>query len=105
MLTVIGNQNIEYTQGDTFELPVTQTYDGEFSSGMCLKLIISKSVIADPFIEKNFDIGDDLSFNIVLDEADKEKLTLGEYLYKIIIHKEDRIVTEKSGFFTVKWGA
>jgi hypothetical protein len=105
MLTVINNTNIEYTAGDTFNMPVTATSEGEFSAGMQLRFIVAQNTQSEYLIDNTYDINEDLVFNVILSENDIKKVPLGEYIYKIIIFKNNEIRTEKSGFFTVKWGA
>ena len=105
MIDIIKNVNLEYTKGDTFSLPVRALPGNEFSEGMQLEFVIAESEQSDPVIEKVFNVNDDLTFTVTLTDSEKKKLSLGEYIYKMITYKNNEIITEISGYFTVVWGA
>lgn len=105
MIKVINNSDIEYSIGDTFDLPIFPSTADEFSAGMQLLFVVAESTQSTAIIEKTYSIREDLTFNIVLSESDKQKLPLGEYVYKIITYKNNKVVTEASGYLNVKWGA
>lgn len=105
MIKVFDNSDIEYSVGDTFNLPVEPSREDEFSVGMQLRFVVAESVQSTPIIDNTYNINENLTFNVVLSEADIKRLSLGEYVYKIITYKDNQIETEVSGFFTVKWGA
>ena len=99
------NGDISYTKGDTFRLPITPAYEGAFTAGMQLRLVIARNEMSEATIEKTLDINDNLTFTLILSNDEISKLNFGEYLYKIILIKNNTVVTEKSGNFEVKWGA
>lgn len=104
MINIIENKDIEYSIGDTFSLPVRAQNDVVFTSGMVLRFIISESEQSDTLVDEKFAINDDLTFTVSLSESNKRALQLGRYFYKMIIYGNNKITTEKSGYFTVKWG-
>lgn len=105
MIIITNKRNIEYTKGDTFEITVWTDKENYFTPGMQLKLVIAESEQSDDLINKTFDIAEDLVFNLTLSDSEIEKLELGNYYYKLIVLKNNTVVTQQSGDFIVKWGA
>lgn len=105
MLNIILNTNIEYTYGDTFSLTIYPADEAEFTTGMQLRFVIAETEESEYIIDKLININDDLTFTINLLDDEKAKLPIKEYVYKISIIKNGVIETQKSGYFTVKWGA
>ncbi len=104
MVNVIEKKHLEYSVDTTFNLPVYPTADGEFSESTQLRFIVSKNENDEPVIDKTFNINSDLTFWVTLTEYEKNKLELGEYIYKMQTIKNGVISTEISGYFIVKWG-
>ncbi len=100
-----GTGDISYTKGDTFKLTMHPKYDGAFQAGSQLRFVIAQTEESEYIIDKTININDDLTFTITLTNDEKSKLNLGEYKYKMIVIKNNTIVTQSSGYFTVKWGA
>lgn len=99
-------QGIEYSTNDTFVFNVSPINQETFADGSALKLIISNSETSEPIIEKTFSLNADNTFNITLTEDETDKLSIGRYVYKIIIIDESGVIsTQKSGFLDVIWGA
>ena len=104
MIKIIDNKHLECSINDTFDLPVLPSYEGEFIDGMQLRFIVSENENEEPLIDKTYAIKDDMTFSVILGDSDKKKISLGEYIYKIITIKNGVVSTEKSGILTVKWG-
>lgn len=103
MLQIINGTNIEYTKGDTFDIEVSSA-DG-FESGSTLSLVIAKNEHSAPIIERDFVLISSGIFPVTLSESDKEKLNIGDYIYKLTLKGANGTVyTQKSGDFIVKWG-
>ena len=105
MLNIVLNKNIEYTFGDTFSLTIFPGEAAEFTTGMQLRFVVAETEESEYIIDKLININDDLTFTITLTDAEKVKLPIKEYIYKMSTIKNGVVVTEKSGFFNVKWGA
>lgn len=105
MIKIIQKRHIEYSVDDTFSLPVREAYEGFFSENSQLVFIVAKNEQESFLIEKTFDINEDRTFLVTLNETEKKRLTPGDYIYKIRIIENNRASTEKSGDFIVKWGA
>ena len=96
-------EQIAYTAGDTFSITVTAE-DG-FNTDSILVFQIAEDESSQSLINKEIGL-DDGAFEITLTESEKEKLSLGNYVYKItIVDSSENIVTRKSGELIVKWGA
>lgn len=102
MLTIVNGLDIEYTIGDTFRLAIGS--EAGFSAGSKMRFQIAENTEA--IISNEFNLNDDGEFVIELSEADKAKLAVNDYQYRItVIDVSGDVVTEKSGNFKVKWGA
>ena len=102
VLNVIQNKRIEWSISDTFELMVTD--DSNFTDGDTLKFEIAKNETSDMIISNTYELNNG-EFNVVLSEADRKKIELGDYIYRIIITSANGSVkTEQSGDFIAKWG-
>lgn len=99
------NGDISYTKDDTFTMTVYQKREGIFEAGAQLRFVIAPTEESEYIIDKTFNINDDMTFTITLSDSDKKLLDIGEYIYKATIIKDNKIITRKSGYFTVKWGA
>lgn len=97
--------DISYTKNDTFKLTIYPKYEGAFEAGSQLRFVIAQTEKSEYIIDKTININDDLTFTITLTNDEKSKLNLGDYLYKMIVIKNNTIVTQMSGYFNVKWGA
>ena len=97
--------NISYTKNDTFLIRVFPKYEGVFEEGMQLRFIIAENEGDTAIIDEVFNIDKDLTFTITLSSTNKAKLNYGDYLYKMILIKNNTVITKKSGNFEVKWGA
>ena len=98
-----GGDKITYTVGDTFEISVSSA-EG-FDAGMTLKFQIAKSEDMPLLIDTVFEL-ENTEFSVTLTDEEKEKLPIGEYIYKFVLISQDgEIITQKSGELIVKWGA
>lgn len=105
MIQIILEKDIEYTYGDTFTLRIYPKVEGLFENGMQLRFVIAKTEESEYIIDKMIGINEDLEFILTLNDNEKAKLPKGDYIYKLSTYKNNTIVTEKSGYFKVKWGA
>lgn len=98
-----GGEKITYTAGDSFEISVSSV-DG-FSNDVRLKFQVAKNESESLLIDAVFELDND-EFSVVLTDEEKEKLIIGDYVYKLVlVTKSGEIVTQKSGELIVKWGA
>lgn len=98
-----GGEKISYTAGDTFILNVSAAEGFEENSS--LKFCIAKNEASEYVIDSDFSLTDG-RFTIGLTDEEKSKLQIGDYIYKMtVVGGDGKIVTQKSGEFTVKWGA
>ena len=106
MIQIIKKPNsadIYYTKDDTFKITVGS--NGEFEEGSSLKFIIAKNEEENPLVEEIFQLNENV-FDITLNNPNKDKLAIGEYIYKIVLtNSSGEVVTQVSGNFIVKWGA
>ena len=105
MLTIVNNTDIEYTKDDTFEMAVTS--DGGFDEGTQLVFAIAQGEESVPAVNRCYDLNPDGGFTVRLLAEDKARLPIKEsYIYKLVLKEADgTVITQKSGYFTVKWGA
>ncbi len=96
--------DISYSENDTFKLTAYRK-NGGFEEGSELRFIIAQTEESEYIIDKTFNINDNMTFTVTLTNAEKSRLSIGEYRYKMIVIKNNTITTRKSGYFTVKWGA
>ena len=103
MVLIYSNgEKITYTAGDTFLIEVSS--DEGFDEGAQLKLQIAESETAPLLVDATFNQVNG-SFDVALTSREKEKLTLGNYIYKLVlVNVSGEIITQKSGDFIVKWG-
>lgn len=95
-------EKISYTKDDTFELEVNSD---NFEAGDTCLFVIAEDENAEPVIRASFALANG-SFTITLAESERDKLDLGNYIYKIVITSlSGEVITQKSGDFIVKWGA
>lgn len=93
---------ITYTAGDTFSVDVSAT--DEFEQGSKLNFQVAENEQAESVIDKIFDLTEG-GFEIVLSKEETGMLSIGNYIYKIVIlDLNGKITTRKSGELTVKWG-
>lgn len=98
-----GGEQISYTAGDSF-LFCVGAEDG-FAEGTRLYFQVAENESADYLINKTFALAGD-GFEIVLTEEERKKLSIGNYIYKlVVVDAEDVVITRKSGELIVKWGA
>lgn len=103
MLKISENSNISYTKGDTFRLRVGAK--NGFLEGSSLRFTLSTDESAEPLIEKIYSLSGGI-FLVTLTEAEKRRLELSNYIYKLSLISADGVtITQKSGDFLVKWGA
>lgn len=103
MISIYSNgEKITYTAGDTFLMGVSS--DDGFDEGAQLKLQIAENETAPLLIDATFTQVDG-GFNVTLTSSEKRRLTLGDYIYKLVlVSASGDILTQKSGDFIVKWG-
>lgn len=103
MLTIINNKNISCSIEDSFLLPISN--ENGFEDGSTLRFDIADGENSVPIISNTYTLSNGM-FNVTLDSTERKKLSIGNYIYRIlIISANGTVVTEKSGDFTVKWGA
>ena len=96
-------QQITYTAGDTFFIDVTSV-EG-FEEGTKLNFQIAENEQSESVVDSVYELSDG-AFEIVLSDAEKERLSIGNYIYKIaVVDAGGDIITRKSGELIVKWGA
>lgn len=105
MLKITNKKNIEYTLGDTFSLKVGSKTEDGLKAGMQLCFRVAASESSDYIIDKTINISDDLTFTITLNEEEKSRLSINTYHYKMTVLSDNTKITQKSGYFEVKWGA
>lgn len=93
-------RGIQHTIGTTFDVYVS-TANPE--SGDTLQFIVSENEKSTPIINKIYDFTTN-RIQLILSESDLEKLTLGNYIYKLVYQKSGIIKCVKSGDFDVIWG-
>ena len=104
MITITNGNDIEYSKGDSFFLPIEAVGD-VFDENSKIRLIIAKDDSSAAIVDNTYTYADSI-FAVSLTDADKEKLTIGDYIYKLITTTADgTVTTEISGNFIVKWGA
>ena len=97
-----NGKKIAYTKGDTFELEVNSD---NFESGDTCLFVVAENEGSEPLVKSTFSLLNG-SFTLTLTSAEKNRLTLGNYIYKIVVTALDgTVVTTVSGDFIVKWGA
>lgn len=95
-------EKIAYTQGDTFELEVSSD---SFEAGDTCLFVIAEDENAEPVVNSTFALSNGV-FSLSLTSAEKKRLELGNYIYKIVVTALDgTVVTTIGGDFIVKWGA
>ena len=100
---IILNSIINYSVGDTFSMPVTN--DEPFNDGDSLTFIVAENETSEHKIEKTFSPINGV-FSVNLPKASLASLSVGAYLYKIVICDSfGNTITKKSGNFYVNWGA
>ena len=98
------NNIIEYSIGDTLKSAIKFVTNLENDSIM--RFVISNNDTSYPIIDKTFLMDNNGIFTVELTPSERKKLTLGQYVYKIIINGVDgSIKTRQSGYFRVIWGA
>lgn len=102
MVMIKNDADIAYTHGDTFEIAISGEPD--FSDGSILRIQIAKSDGESAVVERKYNlVGNE--FNVVLNDDDKAKLPIGNYVYRFtVLDLNNKIVTMKSGNFFVQWG-
>ena len=104
MLKIIANRHIEWSISDTFSLEVVGEA-GAFPAGSTCSFEIAPNAETAALVTKSGTLSDGIftlpDFNL----TDRGKLTLGDYIYRIVITESGVITTEISGDFIVKWGA
>ena len=104
MATKIIKNDIEYSVNDTLKLLVNVN---GIEEGATLRFIIAAGEETGYSIDNVYHPNSNGStFTVTLSEKDKKKIPIGDYHYKIILLKADgTVITQKSGYFRVKWGA
>lgn len=103
MITITNNQNISYSVEDTFSLPISN--DNGFEEGSTLRFDIADGENSTPIISNTYTLSNGM-FNVTLNSTERKRLSIGNYIYRIlIISATGSVTTEKSGDFIVKWGA
>nr|DAF01617.1 MAG TPA: hypothetical protein [Caudoviricetes sp.] len=103
MLRIINGTDISYTKGDTFHLTISGK--NAFSENSVLRFVVAEDTESDAVIDGRYNMDSNGKFNVVLTEAERGKLTVNDYLYKLTLISADGVtITQKSGNFRVKWG-
>lgn len=103
MLQIIAGRHIAWSVSDTFELEVASD-TGSFDAGSTLEFQIARNQETAAIIDKtNISLSDGI-FTVSLDSTDRAKLSVGDYIYRIIVSASGTVTTEISGDFIVKWG-
>lgn len=97
--------DISYTKDDTFKMTAYTEHEGYFKEGSKMRFVIAETEESSYIIDKTVNINDDLTFTLTLDDTEKAKLNIGDYIYKMILIENNTIVTQINGYFNVKWGA
>lgn len=102
-MLIISGTDISYSVNDSFQLTISS--DSDFDSGTNAEIIIKSDETAEDVIDKRFAASGGV-IEITLSESDRQRLSEGDYIYKIKIQEPDGTVTTViSGEFRVKWGA
>lgn len=102
MVTIINGCDIAYTQGDTFEISLTLT--NQTQTVVSVRFQIAQNDNDDIVINKTYSVSENTA-TITLEAADKEKLTIGDYIYRMsVVGDDNSVITQLSGNFKVKWG-
>ena len=102
MVTIINGCDISYTQGDTFEVNLTLT--NQTQTPVSVRFQIAQNDNDDIIINKSYNVSENAA-TITLEAVDKEKLTNGDYIYRMsVIGDDNSVITQLSGNFKVKWG-
>ena len=102
MVTIINGCDISYTQGDTFEISLTLT--NQTQTVVSVRFQIAQNDNDDIIINRSYNVSEN-SATVILETADKEKLTSGDYIYRMsVIGDDNSVITQLSGNFKVKWG-
>lgn len=98
-----GGEKISCSMEDTFSLAIES--ENGFESGTKLKFQVAENEDGELLVDKIFTLNGTI-FQIKLIKEEKEKLGLGEYIYRIVLLSPDEsVITQKSGELEVKWGA
>lgn len=104
MINIILGSTIEYTKDDDFNMKVES--ESELTTNDRLRFVIAKDETSEPVVDNSYFVNSDLTFILTLSSEDKERLLLGDYIYKLILISADgKVITQLSGDFIVKWGA
>lgn len=96
-------EKISCSTEDTFLLTVES--ESGFEADVTLKFQVAENEESQMLVDKIFTPSGTL-FKIELTKEEKQKLSLGEYVYRIILLGPDgSVITQKSGELEVKWGA
>ena len=102
MVTIINGCDIAYTQGDTFEISLTLT--NQTQTVVSVRFQIAQNDNDDIVINKTYSVSENTA-TITLEAADKEKLIIGDYIYRMsVVGDDNSVITQLSGNFKVKWG-
>ena len=102
MVTIINGCDISYTRGDTFEVNLTLT--NQTQNPTSVRFQIAQNDNDDIIINKSYNVSENAA-TITLEAVDKEKLTNGDYIYRMsVIGDDNSVITQLSGNFKVKWG-
>lgn len=95
---------IEYTHGDTFLMRIFPKSGKTFPEGSTLEFIIAEESTKQNVIDNTYSLTDG-DFRVDFSQKDTE-IPIGEYAYKMILRTvEGIVITQKSGDFSVIWGA
>lgn len=102
MVTIVNGCDISYTQGDAFE--VTLTLTNQTQTAVSVRFQIAQNDTDDIIINKTYNVSENAA-TITLEAGDKEKLAIGDYIYRMsVIGDDNSIITQLSGNFKVMWG-
>lgn len=97
--------DISYTKDDTFKIIVYQKYENTFDASSKLRFVIAETEESDYIIDKTFNVNENLNFTLILTDKERAKLNIDNYIYKMVLLKDNNVVTQISGHLEVKWGA
>ena len=101
MTTIINKTDIEFSQGNTLDL---QAVPQNPAPDMTLKFQIANNEENEPVFEEVYSITEEERFNITDTDGKIAELPVGHYIYRMIVYSGNRIETQQSGIFDVKWG-
>ena len=101
MTTIINKTDIEFSEGNTLDLKAIPQNP---APDMTLKFQIADNENNTPLFDNTYSITADEWLNITDKDGTVAGLSVGHYIYRMIVYSGNRIETQQSGSFEVKWG-